>query len=48
LFTHYLIDGLSGAADVTRIMTGNGDGKVDIIELEKLGEKESQLTQNKI
>src|SRR6185437_10127281 len=33
LFTYYLIDGLSGAAD-NPDNDGNGDGKVDIIELE--------------
>src|SRR6185503_2595306 len=42
LFTYYLIDGLSGAAD-NPDNDGNGDGKVDIIELENCVKKKVRI-----
>ena len=42
LFTYYLIDGLSGAAD-NPDNDGNGDGKVDMIELENWVKKKVRI-----
>ncbi len=42
LFTYYLVDGLSGAAD-NPDNDGNGDGKVDLIELENWVKKKVRV-----